>query len=63
MIRANTLEHKCLTAILQKGKYREKALCEKDIRKKYNRISFYPDTGKWNITFFIETNSEIEAQS
>ncbi|MCO5382887.1 MAG: hypothetical protein NHB15_13025 [Methanosarcina barkeri] len=33
MIRANILEHKCLIAILRKGKYREKALYEKNIRK------------------------------
>ncbi|MDR7666355.1 hypothetical protein RG963_11295 [Methanosarcina sp. Z-7115] len=60
MIRANILEHKCLIAILRKGKYREKALYEKNIRKKYSRISFYPDTGKWNITFCIETTLKLQ---
>ncbi|MGA9188757.1 MAG: hypothetical protein WB014_09430 [Methanosarcina sp.] len=62
MIRANTLEYRCLTAILRKGKYMEKAIVRKRYPEKYSRISFYPDTGKWNITFCIETNSEIAAQ-
>jgi len=40
-----------------------KGNCTEKISGKIQPDSFYPDTGKWNITFCIETNSEVTARS
>lgn len=62
-LESNVFESRCFTAIIRKCKYAEEANLRKKNIREYTRISFYPHTEKWNITFCVETRSGVEFQS